>query len=96
MTNSKRRRRGPLPLQPLEPLTEADYLDLDNSDDLVVLTDPGCDRPEHRLEIQGASLAWAQGARWSEPSLMDCGCILTISTMADLFARHPSSGSPST
>ena len=43
-----------------------------------IRTDPGCDHELHSLEVEGAMMALAVGARWNGWSVMDCGCRLGI------------------
>ena len=44
----------------------------------VIRTDPGCEDDLHRLEVMGAMLALDVRGPWSGPTLMDCGCYLTV------------------
>lgn len=44
----------------------------------VIHTSPGCDHPDHVHEVRGAMFALAVRGPWSGPSLMDCGCMLSV------------------
>jgi hypothetical protein len=85
VSNSKRKRRGPLPpfIGPIapEPLPE-----------WVISTDPGCHPSDpffelHSLEVQGAMMALHIRGPWFDQTLMDCGCVLEllpVSALSDL------------
>lgn len=80
--SKKRKRRGPLPpfVGPLLPEPVLDY---------VILTDPGCSPGDplwelHALEVQGAMMALHVRGPWEGGTLMDCGCILDLASLASL------------
>jgi hypothetical protein len=72
VSNSKRRRRGPLP-----PLVGPVAIE-DDVPPYVIATDPGCDHPLHREEVAGAMMALHLGVVWSGKTDMDCGCTLEL------------------
>jgi hypothetical protein len=83
VTNSKRKRRGPLPafIGPIE-VTPADH-------GYVVRTDPGCVPGDpfydmHQLEVFGAGMALDFNGPWEGGTLMDCGCVLDVLRWEDL------------
>jgi hypothetical protein len=50
--------------------------------DWAIVTDPGCDRPEHRDEIAGAMIALHEVGPWPGKTDMDCGCTLELLPMS--------------
>lgn len=56
-------------------------------DEFVIATDPGCDDPRHREEVQGAMMALMVrgGVPWSGPTTMDCGCVLRLVPWSEAF-----------
>jgi hypothetical protein len=72
-SKSRRRRARALPLRNEGDAGPPPAIELP-----MIYTDPGCDHPDHRLEVQGAMMALASGHWWSGRTLMDCGCYLSI------------------
>ncbi len=49
-----------------------------------ILTFPGCSRPEHFEEVEGAATALIlRGVGWAGTTEMDCGCLLSIEPVDD-------------
>lgn len=58
--------------------------DLTDHPEWVIVTDPGCDDERHALEVFGAGFAVETSGPWEGPTVMDCGCTLTLCRWDDL------------